>query len=1307
MLAGNPATFIAAPRGSSTDDAFMPADLDGLIPPPAGVPNPYLSVGTNSTWPLHRFHVDFDNPGSSTWDLVATLTPAPFTVLFAGVPQLGTGDTLDSLADRGMFRNAYRNFGDHEALVGNMTVSSGGVAGVRWFEVNNLTSGSPSFVQQSTYQPDSTWRWMGSAAMDGDSNLAVGFSASDSTIHPQVRYAGRLATDPPNTLAQGEEHLFDGAGSQTDTFSRWGDYSDMTVDPVDDCTFWYTQEYYQTTSSFNWRTRIGDFKFPTCTAAPSGTLEGTVTDASTGNPISGAQVSVSPLGASTVTDANGHYSLTLPVGTYDVTASAFGYVSQTANGVVVTDGGTTTQDFALQTAPSHSLSGTVSDASNNPLAGATVTILGTPIPPATTDANGHYSFASVPDGAYDVRAEAGRCNESQTQHVVISSDTTLDFTLPQRHDNFGYFCQVVTPNYIEGDTALALSGDDNFTNVTLPFGFTFYGQNYTTAAVCTNGFVTFLGGTCPFTNGGIPSTGTPNAAIYPYWDDMFIDASSSMWTKTIGTAPNRQFLIEWRNARYFGDTTRRVDFEVVLYENGRILTQYRNIADDGRERGNSATLGIENAAGNDALQYSFNEATIGTPDFAVLYRLPPSGFVEGHVNDANDNAGVGGALVKAIQGGNVVRQTSTNASGFYRMQLPVGDYTIEASKTNYETASANVTINEDQTTTQDFSLRTARGEVSPTSLEFIVPVDQTRTKTLTLSNTGGLPMTWDVKESGGGAALPSGQGSKLLRIDLSGNELADPGWVGNHAPGHAPRVDAGPPEAPTWSTIANYPVPIMDNSAAFIGGKEYSVGGFNFNLGVTNTGHVYDPSSNTWAPIADMPVAREKPGVAAVNGLLYVTGGWDVNGNPLARTDVYDPSSNSWSTVAPNPSPTAAPGVAVANGNIYLVGGCADSFCTPSATVVRYDPSSDSWATVAPYPTTDSWESCGGISGKVYCSGGVSGGTTFRSGNVYDPGSNSWSPIADMPIDLWASASGGANGLLVVSSGVTNGFNTITNQGFTYDPSADSWTALPNAQFPRYRAGGSCGFYKIGGSSGGFTPTPDSEKLSELDQCAEFTDVPWLSESPDNGTINPGGHTDVQVTVDTHGLSPGIYQATLTFRTNSGRRPNLLVPVKLIIPRYYQAANPGGPNYTSLDGDVWAADRAYSAGSWGYIGMTNVDKVKNSIGGTDDDPLYKDERRGAMEYRFDGLPSGKYQVELRFAELQNSRPGQRIFDVIAEGNLILPSLDIAAEVGKFYADDKSFIVQVTDGQLNLRFVARRGFKEPVINGIRIRERPDR
>ena len=115
-----------------------------------------------------------------------------------------------------MFRLAYRNLGTasapNESLVANYSVSSGGVSGVHWFELKNVTSGPVVIGQESTYQPDTTWRWLGSAAMDHAGDLAIGFSASSSSINPQIRYAGRLATDPPNTLAQGEAILFGGDG---------------------------------------------------------------------------------------------------------------------------------------------------------------------------------------------------------------------------------------------------------------------------------------------------------------------------------------------------------------------------------------------------------------------------------------------------------------------------------------------------------------------------------------------------------------------------------------------------------------------------------------------------------------------------------------------------------------------------------------------------------------------------------------------------------------------------------------------------------------------------------------------------------------------------------------------------------------------------------------------------------------------------------------------------------------------------------------------------------------------------------------
>src|SRR5215471_13343661 len=191
MLAGQPATFVSpvGPLGGSVD-AFLPADLDGSRLPPTGAPNTFVGFPGQATSPnytAYHFHVDFVTPANSTFTTFANPPAAGFTALCpstrACVPQNGvtSSNYLDGIGDRLMFCLGYRNFGDHESVVGNYTVSSGGVAGVRWFELRNVTSGPVTVYQQSTYQPDTTWRWMGSAAMDGQGNLAIGFSASSSS----------------------------------------------------------------------------------------------------------------------------------------------------------------------------------------------------------------------------------------------------------------------------------------------------------------------------------------------------------------------------------------------------------------------------------------------------------------------------------------------------------------------------------------------------------------------------------------------------------------------------------------------------------------------------------------------------------------------------------------------------------------------------------------------------------------------------------------------------------------------------------------------------------------------------------------------------------------------------------------------------------------------------------------------------------------------------------------------------------------------------------------------------------------------
>ena len=293
MLAGMPASFVSPGiTNGPTESPYLPADLDGSILPPTGSANSFVEWPATGNYKVYHFHVDFAVPTNSTFTLFANPAAAGFTQLCQStrscVPQLGTSSGLDAIGDRLMFRAADRFFPDgHESLVANYTVSSGGVAGIRWFELRNVTAGPVTVFQESTYQPDTTWRWMGSAAMDKRGNLVVGFSTSSSAIFPQLRYAGRLASDPQNTLSQGEALLFAGTGSQTDTFGRWGDYSSMSVDPVDDTTFWYTNEYYASTSSFNWRTRIGSFRFPGPISAVSRKTHGSAGTFDVDLPLSG------------------------------------------------------------------------------------------------------------------------------------------------------------------------------------------------------------------------------------------------------------------------------------------------------------------------------------------------------------------------------------------------------------------------------------------------------------------------------------------------------------------------------------------------------------------------------------------------------------------------------------------------------------------------------------------------------------------------------------------------------------------------------------------------------------------------------------------------------------------------------------------------------------------------------------------------------------------------------------------------------------------------------------------------------------
>jgi hypothetical protein len=272
MIQGASSATAQCSQLSSSYGSLLPADLDGSALPPAGAPGLFVNYGSNSL-NLWKLHVDFSNVNNATLTGPINLPVAAFSAACSGrtcIPQPGTAQQLDSLADRLMYRLAYRNFGDHDALVVNHSVVAGSSTGIRWYEIRNPNT-SPAVYQQGTFAPDANYRWMGSIAMDKAGDVAVGYSVSNgSNLFPSIAYTGRLNADALGTM-QAETVMLYGSGSQAGTaaLSRWGDYTAMRIDPADDCTFWYTNQYLEATGTFNWSTRIGSFSFPSCVSPTS------------------------------------------------------------------------------------------------------------------------------------------------------------------------------------------------------------------------------------------------------------------------------------------------------------------------------------------------------------------------------------------------------------------------------------------------------------------------------------------------------------------------------------------------------------------------------------------------------------------------------------------------------------------------------------------------------------------------------------------------------------------------------------------------------------------------------------------------------------------------------------------------------------------------------------------------------------------------------------------------------------------------------------------------------------------------------
>jgi subtilisin family serine protease len=486
-------------------------------------------------------------------------------------------------------------------------------------------------------------------------------------------------------------------------------------------------------------------------AAPigaTGYVTGTVTDAD-GAPIAGADVTVDGERDRTVsTGTDGTFSARVATGDYTVSASAFGFLPSTPAPAAVTEDGTVDVPITLEAAPSHAVTGTVTFAgSGDAVSGAPVS-LGSHFEDVTTGADGTFAFADVPEGTYPLTVEMGGCASSYEADVVVDGAKDVPVEITAVTDDFGYSCATSTGDYLQGDTETSLTGDDVQTSLDLPFEFPYYGVGYDSAFVTSNGHVNFLAGTTSYANGPIPGSAAPNAALYPFWDDLVLDGESGLYTGTTTVDGEDAFVVEWRNVRKYSPASDRLSFSVTLVADGTVLFGYGPVTDTDTAKGSSASIGIENETGTVGMEYSYNAPAV-SEGFTITYTAPVLSFLEGSVTDLNTGEPVEGARVTAT-GDGVTRTATSKEDGTYSAIALPGEYTVEITAPDYEPESGTVSLAPEGTTTFDAALAAGMLAVSTESISTTLPLGSSTTKRFTVKNEGTAPTDVELAGTGGG-----------------------------------------------------------------------------------------------------------------------------------------------------------------------------------------------------------------------------------------------------------------------------------------------------------------------------------------------------------------------------------------------------------------------------------------------------------------------------------------------------------------------------------------------------------------------------
>ncbi len=916
-------------------------------------------------------------------------------------------------------------------------------------------------------------------------------------------------------------------------------------------------------------------------AAPvgdTGRLEGTVTDASTSDPVPGAEVTLTAEQHRRVTTApDGTYGLYLGVGDWTAGVEAFGYLGD-SDTVTITTGTTTTHDVALQPAPTATVTGTITDGSGNdyPLY-ARVSVMGEPGVGTYTDPlTGDYSL-TLPVGKHVLEATAQLPGyRTAQQEVVVAEGSSAEVDLALVVDS----TTCSAPGY-----ELVLDGmTQGFDDDALPEG-------WTVEDLAGDGLVwvfddpmqisNLTGGTGGFAEANsmlaAPSADIDTALVSPVLDATAMTNVTLSYRQIFDTFGSSAGAVE---VSADGGTTWTVVHEVTSF-----------VIED------AVTLDVsEQLAGSDAARVRFRY--VDPPETDLFWQVDDvflgsrtceplgGGLVVGYVTDDLAGAGILNAKVASVDdpgAAGVTRATPDDPAledGFYWLHSALtGSHPFLATARNYGTDEQDVAVVDAGVVQADFVLGQAVLDVDPTSIATSVVLGGSDGGSFTVTNTGTTATDITFTERRGGFEILAADGSTMTASQVA----AAPGpervtrdvdvWTG--ATVLAPAAPSGTVErVPTdepWTDLGSLPVVVTGNRVVSVEGVWYSVGGFSFDPfpGL----YRYDAEAMTWVPQADLPEPVEMPLAAAVDGRIVVSGGWSDTGEPTDSTWVYDPGTDSWSPGAPMPVPVASSGVGVADGSVYAVGGCTTGFCLPIVdTVQSYDLASDSWTEHAPTPFPVAFPSCGGLEDGVVCAGGLDSTEAFVDVTwSYDPGTDGWSDLAPAPVTLFAPAAAAANDQLVAVGGIQDGM--LTNASWSYEPTTDSWSPLPNANEAVFRGGGACGFVRAGGQDD-FGPVAGAELLPGFDACGgSGADVPWLELDTTEASLAPGESVTVGVVTDSAAVNqPGTYTAGVGITASVPVRPEPVAVTMEVAPPLSWGKVTGTAYLEDCDGGQVAGD---------------------------------------------------------------------------------------------------------------------------------------